>query len=136
MAESSTVRDHLANERTQLAWLRTSANVIVVGLAVARFADGGEVTAASLVAGGLLILIGRGRGRSTAPLATAGSTAAIRRGDSTGSVAASGPSLAAVVLLVAVLVSAVVLLAAGLSLVCDTGCRMQPSLLQPAPRPP
>ena len=58
MTESSAVRDHLANERTQLAWLRTSANVIVVGLAVARFADGGEVTAASLVAGGLLILVG------------------------------------------------------------------------------
>ena len=58
MTESSTLRDHLANERTQLAWLRTSANVIVVGLAVARFADGGEVTAASLVAGGLLILTG------------------------------------------------------------------------------
>ena len=54
----SYARDHLANERTQLAWLRTSANVIVVGLAVARFADGGEVTAASLVAGGVLILTG------------------------------------------------------------------------------
>jgi putative membrane protein len=38
VTESSAVRDHLANERTQLAWLRTSANVVVVGLAVARFA--------------------------------------------------------------------------------------------------
>ncbi|WP_139307046.1 DUF202 domain-containing protein, partial [Modestobacter sp. DSM 44400] len=25
-------RDHLANERTYLAWLRTGANVMVVGL--------------------------------------------------------------------------------------------------------
>jgi uncharacterized membrane protein YidH (DUF202 family) len=103
------VRDHLANERTQLAWLRTSANVIVVGLAVARFADGGEVTAASLVAGGLLILIGAvGVGYGTMRYRRV--TAAIRRGDSEGISAANGPTIAALVLLAAVLVSTVVLL--------------------------
>ena len=74
------MRDHLANERTQLAWLRTSANVVVVGLAVARFADGGEVTAASLVAGGVLILVGAvGVGYGTLRYRRA--DAAIRRGD-------------------------------------------------------
>ena len=94
MPESSTVRDHLANERTQLAWLRTSANVVVVGLAVARFADGGEVTTASLVA-----------------LRYRRAAAAIHRGDSEGISGSLGPTVAAAVLLVAVLVSTVVLLA-------------------------
>jgi len=110
VTESSTVRDHLANERTQLAWLRTSANVIVVGLAVARFADGGEVTAASLVAGGVLILTGA-VGVAYGTLRYRRVAAALRTGD-VGSVTGSlGPSVAAAVLLVAVLVSAVVLLA-------------------------
>lgn len=110
MAESSTVRDHLANERTQLAWLRTSANVVVVGLAVARFADAGEVTAASLVAGGVLILTGAvGVGYGTLRYRRAAE--AIRRGDSAGISSSLGPSVAALVLLAAVLLSAVVLLA-------------------------
>jgi uncharacterized membrane protein YidH (DUF202 family) len=109
MTESSAVRDHLANERTQLAWLRTSANVVVVGLAVARFADGGDVTAASLVAGGLLILTGAvGVVYGTLRYRRAG--AAIRAGE-IGEISSSlGPSVAAGVLLVAVLVSALVLL--------------------------
>jgi inner membrane protein YidH len=106
----TTVRDHLANERTQLAWLRTSANVIVVGLAVARFADGGEVTAASLVAGGLLILVGAvGVGYGTARYRRA--AAALQRGDIEGFGGSLGPTVAAVVLLVTVLISTVVLLA-------------------------
>ena len=110
MTESSTMRDHLANERTQLAWLRTSANVVVVGLAVARFADAGDVTAASLVAGGVLILTGAvGVVYGTARYRRA--AAAITRGDTEGISSSLGPSVAAVVLLVAVLVSAVVLLA-------------------------
>jgi putative membrane protein len=108
----TTVREHLANERTQLAWLRTSANVVVVGLAVARFADGGEVTAASLVAGGLLILTGAvGVGYGTARYRRA--SAAIQRGDIEGISGSLGPTVAAIVLLVAVLVSTVVLLAAA-----------------------
>jgi len=112
MTESSTVRDHLANERTQLAWLRTSANVIVVGLAVARFADGGEVTAASLVAGGILILAGAaGAGYGT--LRYRHANEAIRSGDIDQLTASTGPTVATLVLLAAVLVSTVVLLAAA-----------------------
>src|SRR3954452_16154367 len=103
------VRDHLANERTQLAWLRTSANVIVVGLAVARFADGGEVSVASLVAGGLLILVGA-VGVAYGTFRYRRVSEAIRRGDSEGISAASGPTVAAVVLLAAVVVSTLVLL--------------------------
>jgi uncharacterized membrane protein YidH (DUF202 family) len=112
MAESSAVRDHLANQRTQLAWLRTSANVVVVGLAVARFADGGEVTAASLVAGGVLILTGA-VGVIYGTLRYRRVTAAIRSGDVDGISSSLGPSVAAVVLLAAVLFSAVVLLASA-----------------------
>jgi uncharacterized membrane protein YidH (DUF202 family) len=109
VTESSTVRDHLANERTQLAWLRTSANVIVVGLAVARFADSGEVTAASLVAGGVLILTGAvGVGYGT--LRYRRVAAALRAGEVQSVTGSLGPTVAAAVLLVAVLVSAVVLL--------------------------
>jgi len=52
------VRDHLANERTQLAWLRSGANVMVVGLAVARFGGDGDITPVSLAAGGVLVLAG------------------------------------------------------------------------------
>ena len=52
------MRDHLANERTQLAWLRTGANVMVVGLAVARFGGDGDITPASLAAGAVLVLAG------------------------------------------------------------------------------
>ncbi|MFB6781713.1 YidH family protein [Streptomyces sp. NPDC056352] len=31
--------DHLANERTYLAWLRTSTNVMALGLAMAKFIE-------------------------------------------------------------------------------------------------
>ena len=36
----SRARDHLANERTFLAWLRTAATVMVLGLGVARCTRG------------------------------------------------------------------------------------------------
>jgi putative membrane protein len=110
MPESSAVRDHLANERTQLAWLRTSANVIVVGLAVARFADGGEVSAASVVSGGLLILVGA-VGAVYGTVRYRRAAEAIRQGDIEAIGSSVGPSVAALVLLVTVLVSAAVLLA-------------------------
>jgi len=109
MADDSGVRDHLANERTQLAWLRTSANVVVVGLAVARFADGGGTSTASLVAGTVLcvtgaagVLYGTSRYRRA--------STAIRAGTTEGISSSRGPSVAAFVLLGAVLVSALVLL--------------------------
>jgi putative membrane protein len=49
-------RDHLANERTYLAWLRTAAAVMALGLAVAGLAH--KVTVASAVAGVLLVATG------------------------------------------------------------------------------
>ena len=75
--------DHLANERTYLAWVRTSVSVIGLGFVVARFAvwlrqlaehagDGGAVrhTGLSLpigvgmmAAGGLLAVVAAGRYR-------------------------------------------------------------------------
>lgn len=58
--EDDTWRDHLANERTHLAWLRTGAAVLVVGLAVMRFADDREVSFASVAAGLPLMLCGLG----------------------------------------------------------------------------
>ncbi len=38
MENSNRARDHLANERTFLAWLRTSVAVVVFGFAIGRFA--------------------------------------------------------------------------------------------------
>lgn len=55
-AQQTRVRDHLANERTYLAWLRTGANVMVLGLAVAKFVGTGSV--GSLVAGAILVVVG------------------------------------------------------------------------------
>jgi inner membrane protein YidH len=49
-------RDHLANERTYLAWLRTAIGVMVLGLAVAKLVHGAGARAD--VAGGVLIAVG------------------------------------------------------------------------------
>lgn len=54
----SRTRDELANERTFLAWLRTAANVMIVGLGIAKFGSGNEVTVWSLGAGSILIVTG------------------------------------------------------------------------------
>ncbi|MFI9307021.1 YidH family protein [Streptomyces triculaminicus] len=52
----SRARDHLANERTYLAWLRTGISMAALGVAVAKFApDRGSHAALS---GGVLILAG------------------------------------------------------------------------------
>jgi inner membrane protein YidH len=53
---ASRTRDHLANERTYLAWLRTAANVMVLGLAVARLIGHGGTRA--VVAGAILVVVG------------------------------------------------------------------------------
>jgi putative membrane protein len=52
----SRARDHLANERTYLAWVRTSANVMIVGLAIAKFVEGGAIRA--VIAGLVLVALG------------------------------------------------------------------------------
>ena len=54
--DANLARDHLANERTFLAWLRTAAAVMALGLAVAGLAH--RVTASSAVAGCLLVVTG------------------------------------------------------------------------------
>jgi putative membrane protein len=54
------VRDHLANERTLLAWQRTALGMIGVGFLVDRFAldGGGRSTLGSLLGLGLVALGG------------------------------------------------------------------------------
>jgi putative membrane protein len=49
-------RDLLANERTFLAWLRTAAAVMVLGLAIAKFGD--APGSREIVAGTLLVVVG------------------------------------------------------------------------------
>ena len=49
-------RDHLANERTFLAWLRTGAGVMVLGVGIARFVD--HDVRYALLAGLILVAVG------------------------------------------------------------------------------
>jgi putative membrane protein len=81
--DSSKATNHLANERTFLAWLRTSVAIVVFGFAIGRFAIAlrqlsafqGHVTrttgvsvwmgVASIVAGAVLALAGLVRYRRT-----------------------------------------------------------------------
>jgi uncharacterized membrane protein YidH (DUF202 family) len=84
-------------------------SVIVLGLAIARFGDEGNVSVGSVVAGSLLLIAGTGvviygshRYRTTARELSAGTFATAR--------STTGPVVAAVVLTVAMLVALVVLL--------------------------
>ena len=52
----SRARDHLANERTYLAWLRTALAVMALGLAIAGFAN--STSTSSVVAGAILVAVG------------------------------------------------------------------------------
>lgn len=54
--EGSRARDHLANERTFLAWVRTGLALIVLGVAVARLLSG-EVTERQVI-GVVLVVAG------------------------------------------------------------------------------
>ena len=83
MPENNNARDHLANERTFLAWIRTGVATIVFGFAVGRFSialqeflqfEGKKVSTPgltawlgmiSIVAGVLLIFAGLYRYRQT-----------------------------------------------------------------------
>lgn len=55
-SRSTRARDHMANERTYLAWLRTAIAVMALGIAVATFAN--NVSAMSAAAGGILVATG------------------------------------------------------------------------------
>ena len=52
----SRARDHMANERTYLAWLRTAATMMVLGLAEANFVEPGN--GRTTTAGGTLMGVG------------------------------------------------------------------------------
>jgi inner membrane protein YidH len=111
-SSASRARDHMANERTYLAWMRTAANVMVVGLVLAKFADRGKVTAASLCAGGILVAVGAAgvvygtiRYRQVNDELEAGYYVTGSRG--------RGPTVASIVLVVAILAALVVLVADG-----------------------
>lgn len=52
----SRARDHMANERTYLAWLRTAATVMVLGLAVAKLIE--PSNARTIAAGAILVVVG------------------------------------------------------------------------------
>ncbi len=112
--QSTRSRDHLANERTYLAWLRTAANVMIVGLALAKFGDRGSATVWTLAAGGVLVATGAGG-------VVYGTSRYIRvshelesgRSETVGQV--RGPVLAAAVLLVSILFSLAVLMIGGRS---------------------
>ncbi len=52
----SRARDHLANERTYLAWLRTGISVAALGVAVAKFAPNGGARA--IASGSIMIFDG------------------------------------------------------------------------------
>jgi putative membrane protein len=54
--DASLARDHLANERTYLAWLRTAIGVMVLGLAVAKLVHAAGARAD--IAGGVLLAVG------------------------------------------------------------------------------
>lgn len=49
--QGSCARDHLANERTLLAWVRTSIAMIALGIAIAKFSQGDESQADRWAAG-------------------------------------------------------------------------------------
>ncbi len=53
---ASRARDHMANERTYLAWLRTAATVMVLGLAVAKLIE--PSNARTIAAGAILVVVG------------------------------------------------------------------------------
>ena len=106
----SRTRDELANERTFLAWLRTAANVMIVGLAIAKFGTGNEVTVWSLGAGAILVAAG----------AAGAVYGAVRYRQTSRDLAdglgwqtdrTKGPVLACVVLVVAIVISLALLLA-------------------------
>jgi putative membrane protein len=55
-SSSTRARDHLANERTYLAWLRTAVAVMALGIAVASFPN--HVSATSTAACVVLVITG------------------------------------------------------------------------------
>lgn len=105
----SRARDHLANERTWLAWLRNAGNAMVVGLAIAKF---GHINAFTISAGAVLVFVGTlGLGYGT--LRYWKVNREFERGRYTTGSRGHGAIIAATVLTVAVLVALVLLIIGG-----------------------
>lgn len=105
----SRTRDHLANERTYLAWLRTAANVMVLGLAAAKFIGNGGPR--ELAAGAILVVVGAaGLFYGTARYRRVSTE--IESGSFVSGVGVRGPTIAAGVL-VAAIAAALILLSVG-----------------------
>ena len=105
MADRETrTRDLLANERTFLAWLRTAATVMVLGLAIAKLVA--DPTPRDVAAGAILVCVGalgvvEGARRYRRVMGE------IERGEP---MTAGGAIVAAAVLVVAVLAALILLL--------------------------
>ncbi len=99
-------RDHLANERTYLAWLRTGANVMVLGLALAKFTS--DTGSRALAAGVLLVAVG-GTGLVYGTVRYRQVNGEIERGEYATGTRGVAPTVASAVLIAAV-VAALVLL--------------------------
>ena len=56
--EPPTARDHLANERTLLAWIRTALTVVGLGFVIDRLAVQGQASVVETWAGIALVLFG------------------------------------------------------------------------------
>lgn len=96
---ASRTRDHLANERTYLAWLRTAANIMVLGLAIARLIGHGGARA--LAAGGILVVVGAA-GLAYGAIRYRRVSVAIDQSTRVSGLGARGPMIAAVVLVAAI----------------------------------
>jgi putative membrane protein len=102
----------MANERTYLAWLRTAVNVMIVGLAVARFGSGGRPGAFALSAGALLVATGAaGLGYGT--LRYRAVNHELEDGQFVTGSRSGGPQVAAVLLVVALVVATLLLVVEG-----------------------
>lgn len=104
---STRARDHLANERTYLAWLRTALTVMALGVGVASFAH--NVRVSSAVSGGLLVLVGAA-GVVFGTIRYRAVTRELEAGIYTTGTRGRAAVIASTVLVVAVVVSLVVLL--------------------------
>lgn len=101
----SRARDHLANERTYLAWLRTGISVAALGVAVAKFAPHrglhAVISGAILILAGLLVsAYGTVRFRSVGTQLEAGVFAPARSGVVTAATVVTLMALIAVLVLV------------------------------------
>ncbi len=108
----SRARDHMANERTWLAWVRAAVNVMIVGLAAARFGGGGSPDAYSLGAGAVLVAVG-GIGLLYGTSRYRSTNRELEAGRYVTGVGTRGPLLAALVLLAAIVAALVLVLLGG-----------------------